>query len=529
MQHPFQCIASVRLPGEATSYDYLVTACGPRLTVVDVAMGEIASRWSTERAASTTSNGDDDEQSERPKKKQKTSTAAPRASNIIKLIVSPDQTHIVTVTDDKLIRVFGVKTGGLLDELSQRCMPKRPCAIQILPDNATIICGDKFGDVYSLPLLPSDSPVVTEQASAGAAESEVSKKEKEAAFKPSATNLTVHTKRNRKALEAQMAQKDFTNKKEPLKFEHKLLLGHVSMLTDVLYATREVERKHRGYIITADRDEHVRISRGPPQSHIIEGYCMGHTHFVSKLCLIPGTDMLVSGGGDDDLYVWDWPTGKLRRKYEIFGAMLGLPYVGDTVMNDGSTQQAATVGDMSDHKVAVSGLCTAPFTNAKGQQETALLVTCERVPALFVIPVNRLQLVKKYEITQIDLDYPPLDITCIGDIVVISLDGRKDGQYRLTANKLVQPNADDKGHVMLKPDEDTEARLKCLVGSAEGVRADDKELDELFYSVANLRKRGGWVTPGEDVAAEDDPVDAEADPNGTEIVEMEDDATVRKA
>ena len=95
--------------------------------------------------------GDEDGSDERPKKKQKVANASPPASNIIKLLVSHDHGHLVTVTDDKLIRVFSVKAGGVLDELSQRCMPKRPCAIQISPDNTTIICGDKFGDVYSLP------------------------------------------------------------------------------------------------------------------------------------------------------------------------------------------------------------------------------------------------------------------------------------------------------------------------------------------------------------------------------------------
>lgn len=54
-------------------------------------------------------------------------------------------------------------------------------------------------------------------------------------------------------------------------FEHKLLLGHVSMLTDIAL----VVLNGRNYIITADRDEHIRISRGIPQSHIIEGFCLG--------------------------------------------------------------------------------------------------------------------------------------------------------------------------------------------------------------------------------------------------------------
>jgi tRNA (guanine-N(7)-)-methyltransferase subunit TRM82 len=240
---------------------------------------------------------------ERPAKKQKTiAKPAPVLTNIIKLTVSNDQLHAVAVTEDKCVRVFSIQTDGGIVELSQRTMPKRPCALEVLPDNDTIICGDKFGDVYSLPLLPSDESekeAVEAKAAQAAQEAKNAELRAQGLFQPSATNLTVHTKRNLRSLESQQKQKLFTPRKEVLAFEHKLLLGHVSMLTDATFAVREVEGKSRGYIITTDRDEHIRISRAAPQSHIIEGFCLGHTEYVSKVCLVPGTDFLVSGGGDD--------------------------------------------------------------------------------------------------------------------------------------------------------------------------------------------------------------------------------------
>lgn len=165
------------------------------------------------------------------------------------------------------------------------------------------MCGDKFGDVYALPLLPSPE-----------ADAAVAQQQEEAAsksFVPSATNLTVHSGRNLKALENQLksAEKQQTKTKEPLKFAHELLLAHVSMLTDIAFTILQDELtpdgKPRSYILTADRDEHIRISRGPPQAHVIESYCLGHKEFVSKLCL-PSPDVLVSGGGDDDIFIWDW-------------------------------------------------------------------------------------------------------------------------------------------------------------------------------------------------------------------------------
>ncbi|RAL66935.1 hypothetical protein DID88_007717 [Monilinia fructigena] len=86
-------------------------------------------------------------------------------------------------------------------------------------------------------------------------------------------------------------------------FEHKLLLGHVSMLTDILVAAVS----GRQYILTADRDEHIRVSRGIPQAHVIEGSASVTLNMFSRLC-IPSTrpEILISGGGDDDLHIWNW-------------------------------------------------------------------------------------------------------------------------------------------------------------------------------------------------------------------------------
>jgi tRNA (guanine-N(7)-)-methyltransferase subunit TRM82 len=198
-------------------------------------------------------------------------------------------------------------------------MPKRPCAITFTSDDTDILCADKFGDVYSLPLLP-----IPEQEEAFLAAQKATEEAK--TYVPAATELTVHSAANRKSLDAQIAQakeKKVTKTKEPLSFSHKLLLGHVSMLTDMLLTTiRPLEdvQKARTYILTADRDEHIRISRGPPQAYVIEGYCLGHHEFVNKLCLVE-EGLLVSGGGDHELLVWDWLEQKVLNRINIVDAV----------------------------------------------------------------------------------------------------------------------------------------------------------------------------------------------------------------
>lgn len=236
-------------------------------------------------------------------------------------------------------------------------MTRRPCSITLTSDDSTILCADKFGDVYSLPLIPRPDYVIPEAPAEPVQEEE---------WIPSATVLTVHSGRNRKTLEDQLKQKKKgpAPPKDEMKFEHQLLLGHVSMLTDIVNA--EVDARH--YIITADRDEHIRVSRGIPQAHIIEGFCFGHEAFISKLCL-SNSGRLVSGGGDPNLFVWDWPNYKLLKKLPLL----------DAVAEHLKSRPELDVGEVS--KVAVSGIWNVPH-------QDEVLVACEGVPALFSFKID---------------------------------------------------------------------------------------------------------------------------------------------
>ncbi|KAF9648053.1 WD40 repeat-like protein [Thelephora ganbajun] len=174
--------------------------------------------------------------------------------------------HLVTVGDDKKLKVWGLDGPKIR---SQRDLPKRPTSLSLTKDGQTILVSDKFGDVFSYSLHPD----------------------------PSVEGPTL-TKRSRDSLSAHENPSGGT-----------LVLGHVSLLTDFILTPDE------RFIITADRDEHIRVS-WYPQGYNIEMFCLGHKRFVSALH-IPAFDhsLLVSGGGDPVLKVWDWMTGK--EKYEI--------------------------------------------------------------------------------------------------------------------------------------------------------------------------------------------------------------------
>lgn len=268
------------------------------------------------------------------------------------LEATADGRHLVVMMGhDKTLRVLSHDLQGHLTQLSARVMPKRPCAVAFTADEQTILSGDKFGDVYALPLIEVEK-TEEEKAAEKAAKEAAATAEKEAADKKAqeeaivaplrleANKFTVHTKGNRQALENQRRQKELLlqqgldpQKKdlEASSSEYQLLLGHVSMLTAVAVAEGYLEGEYqkgsgttkkarRPLILTADRDEHIRVTRGvvgptaaTSQTHVIETFCLGHTSFVSRLC-IPASrpDRLVSGGGDGELRVWSfWPEGRL--------------------------------------------------------------------------------------------------------------------------------------------------------------------------------------------------------------------------
>lgn len=261
--------------------------------------------------------------------------------------------------------------------ISHRTMPKRPCSIVLTPDNKDILAADKFGDVYSLPLIPSDNPNTQPEAAAAAAASQETPSPALATaspspapeptttsnhhFTPQATPLTVHTKRNRRALLDQQVSltnpkaMNGTPKRVDEVFERHLLLGHVSLLTAITLGHDEQGRR---YIITADRDEHIRVSRGTrEQAHVIESYCMGHEEFVHRLLIPSGGkgDVLVSAGGDEDLFMWRWREGTLLGRVDLIGRV---------------RQVVEGV-----EKIAVTGLCCWSGDDAK---ETRIAVICER-------------------------------------------------------------------------------------------------------------------------------------------------------
>lgn len=185
--------------------------------------------------------------------------------------------------------------------------------------------------------------------------------------KPAANELTVHSQRNLEALRDQQKQIEKNlkakaeSKEDGVEIEMHLLLGHVSMLTALTLGEQEGVK----YIISGDRDEHIRVSRYMPHAHVIENFCFGHDNFIGALLAPPSRpEVLISGGGDNELFVWKWLEGERVATTSVLSL----------------AQQINA--DLT--KLAVSNLCSLEYASESGKQ-TYVMAICE---GLVIISTN---------------------------------------------------------------------------------------------------------------------------------------------
>ncbi|XP_061578980.1 tRNA (guanine-N(7)-)-methyltransferase non-catalytic subunit wdr4 isoform X2 [Cololabis saira] len=174
-----------------------------------------------------------------------------------------------------------------------------------------------------------------------------------------------------------------------------LKMGHLSMLLAVLVSP------DNKYIITADRDEKIRVSHHQ-SPYNIQSFCLGHRQFVSALHIPSGhPSWLLSGSGDGTLKLWEYKSGNLLQSCDLRQLDQTLNSETDPNLdkdevqnhNPGSVKQNATV-------------CRI-ISSPDGHHVAAL---CERVSAVqfFTLdPDGELKLVPH---SQLHLSQPPLDM-----------------------------------------------------------------------------------------------------------------------
>lgn len=96
---------------------------------------------------------------------------------------------------------------------------------------------------------------------------------------------------------------------KPTSTPKRLLLGHTaSMLTGLNVVRKNSDEQQ--FILTSDRDEKVRVSNFP-ETHIIQGYLLGHSSFISCMDAISDERSLcLTASGDGTSRLWDYKTCK---------------------------------------------------------------------------------------------------------------------------------------------------------------------------------------------------------------------------
>lgn len=122
-----------------------------------------------------------------------------------------------------------------------------------------------------------------------------------------------------------------------------MLLGHLSLVTDVELSPLN------DFIISADRDEKVRVSHFP-HTFIIQSYCLGHSQYVNTIHTprfsSGDNPLLVSGGGDSLVNLWAIKEGRLLSSVDVkkaAEAKLNKTFELGAVMSITSCPQSKTV------------------------------------------------------------------------------------------------------------------------------------------------------------------------------------------
>ncbi|XP_033990205.1 tRNA (guanine-N(7)-)-methyltransferase non-catalytic subunit wdr4 isoform X1 [Trematomus bernacchii] len=166
--------------------------------------------------------------------------------------------------------------------------------------------------------------------------------------------------------------------------EGELKMGHLSML---LAMSMSPDDK---FIITADRDEKIRVShlRSP---YNIQSFCLGHQQFVSALLVPPGhPHWLLSGSGDGTMKLWDYESGRKLQSWD-------LKEHEETPSSEADKQKVTT-------KPAVCRISCSPDARH-------VAVQCERASTVHFFTVDQDGEEKLVPHRRLSLPHCPLDMT----------------------------------------------------------------------------------------------------------------------
>lgn len=342
-------------------------------------------------------------------------------SNIRDLQIFNDGKSLVACTDsNKGIVIVDIDLEASEDCLTVRKreqFAKRPNAITLTSDEKIVLMADKFGDVYTIDTT--------------------------------------------------------SNSTDSLNEERKPLLGHVSMLTDILLQKSKTTGKE--YVITTDRDEHIKISNYP-QSFVVDKWLFGHKEFISSI-VSPSwrTEWLISAGGDESIFLWNWEDGSLLSTFDY----------SDLVKDQLNDSHLAAARFQNEEKNLVE-YCVAKLATLENLPYVAFYV--EATKSLFILQINKedgtLQLKQTLE-----LPYNIISLSQNENGFAVSLDNHKVPETNFV--KLVKLDATNDSFTF--DDSDSEKINNVILESLKSdANLNIESVDDIhpLYNIINLKKHG---------------------------------------
>lgn len=218
--------------------------------------------------------------------------------DIISVTYNSKAKRIALVTLTKIVQVWQLKeidSNKLeLSLIWSRIAIKKGNCLSFSKDGSRLLLADKFGDVFGFCI---DDDIKMNKNWIVVEENKIDKDDKEEPVK--------EPKNVQKALAA-------TSRLTSKASYYPIILGHISMLFNVLISPCGK------YVLTSERDEKIRVSLYP-NSYEIGGFLLGHQQYVATLCFIEDKkkNLLLSGGGDEYIILWDWKKYELISKFNI--------------------------------------------------------------------------------------------------------------------------------------------------------------------------------------------------------------------
>ncbi|KAK0525314.1 Pre-mRNA-splicing factor SYF2 [Tilletia horrida] len=336
--------------------------------------------------------------------------------------ISPDERLVAILGDDKVLHVYDITAAvaaadGGVNAFEQgkqvlvRPVPKRANTVLWEENSRHIVIGDRFGDIRVLPV---------DESTQAAVRSVLEKLEANAnAPKDQPKGITKNP-----AAAAGGAESDDEDGDDPQDPWASPRVGHTSMLIAALLvgASPAPNADIARHIITADRDEHIRISRwGPVRAGwVVENYLLGSDAFVGALALLPaeiaqatfgtpgaadGTGLLLASDGGRKIRVWNY-LDKDCKTQQVAAADVSaaiLPHVvmkGKGVQGRGNKKaknnKKATEEQIEQQEPALrfaeenSKLAIMQLIPFEVEDQTQVLFTAEGSTAFFSLPLSAL-------------------------------------------------------------------------------------------------------------------------------------------